>query len=82
MSDHDGGARKAVSLSEIATRVPAVLADLPVIARGVRTGLLPQPNSKQSIGTVFQERAARYGDRVFLQIRRPAADLSRGQRDR
>ena len=68
MSDHDGGARKAVSLSEIATRMPAVLADLPVIARGVRTGLLPQPNSKRSIGVVFQERAARYGDRVFLRF--------------
>ena len=68
MSNHDGGARKAVSLSEIATRVPAVLADLPVIARGVMTGLLPQPNSKRSIGTVFQERAARYGDRVFLKF--------------
>ncbi len=68
MSDHDGGARKAVSLSEIATRMPAVLADLPVIARGVVTGMLPQPNSKRSIGTVFQERAARYGDRVFLKF--------------
>jgi fatty-acyl-CoA synthase len=68
VSNHDGGSRKAVSLSEIATRVPAVLADLPVIARGVMTGLLPQPNSKRSIGTVFQERAARYGDRVFLKF--------------
>jgi fatty-acyl-CoA synthase len=68
VADHDGGARKAVTLSEIATRVPAVLADLPVIARGVVTGLLPQPNSKKSIGTVFQERAARYGDRVFLKF--------------
>jgi fatty-acyl-CoA synthase len=68
MSEHDGGARKAISLSELATRVPAVLADLPVIARGVVTGMLPQPNSKRSIGTVFQERAARYGDRVFLRF--------------
>ncbi len=68
MSDHDGGAREAVSLTEIATRLPAVLADLPVIARGVVTGLLPQPNSKRSIGAVFQERAARYGDRVFLKF--------------
>ena len=52
MSEHDGGARKAVSLTDLATRVPAVLADLPVIARGVMTGLLPQPNSKRSIGTM------------------------------
>jgi len=29
---------------------------------------LVRPNSKKSIGTVFQERAARYGDRVFLRF--------------
>ena len=68
MSDHDGGARRAVSLTDIASRVPGVLADMPVIVRGAVTGLLPQPNSKKSIGTVFQERAARYGDRVFLRF--------------
>ena len=66
MSDHDGGAR--VSLTEIASRVPGVLADMPVIVRGAVTGLLPQRNSKKSIGTVFQERAARYGDRIFLRF--------------
>ena len=66
MSDRDGGARTAVKLTDIASRVPAVLADLPVIARGALTGLLAQPGSKKSIGTVFQERAARYGDRVFV----------------
>ncbi|GFG94857.1 long-chain-acyl-CoA synthetase FadD6 [Mycobacterium timonense] len=68
MSDRDGGARTAVKLTDIASRVPAVLADLPVIARGMLTGLLAQPGSKKSIGTVFQERAARYGDRVFLRF--------------
>jgi fatty-acyl-CoA synthase len=66
VSDHDGGAR--VSLTEIASRVPGVLADMPVIVRGAVTGLLPQRNSRKSIGTVFQERAARYGDRVFLRF--------------
>jgi fatty-acyl-CoA synthase len=68
VSDHDGAARTAVSLAEIATRVPGVVADLPVIVRGVLTGLLAQPNSKKSIGTVFQDRAARYGDRIFLRL--------------
>lgn len=68
MSDRDGGARTAVRLTDIASRVPAVLADLPVIARGVLTGLLAQPGSKKSIGTVFAERAARYGDRIFLRF--------------
>jgi fatty-acyl-CoA synthase len=47
--------------------VPAVLADLPVIVRGAVTGLA-QPGSKKSIGTVFQDRAARYGDRIFLRF--------------
>src|ERR1700761_7566976 len=41
---------------------------MPSIMRGVRTGLLAWPNSKKSIGTVFQERAARYGDHVFLRF--------------
>jgi fatty-acyl-CoA synthase len=57
-----------VRLADIATRVPGVLADLPVILRGTLTGLSAQPNSKKSIGTVFQERAARYADRVFLRF--------------
>lgn len=68
MSDRDGGARTAVKLTDIAFRAPAVLADLPVIVRGAMTGLLAQPGSKKSIGTVFQERAARHGDRVFLRM--------------
>ncbi len=68
MSDRDGGARTAVKLTDIASRVPAVLADLPVIARGLLTGLPVQPGSKKSIGTVFQERAARYGDRIFVRF--------------
>ncbi|OMC53190.1 long-chain-acyl-CoA synthetase [Mycobacterium sp. IS-836] len=65
---NDGGARAAVGLADIAVRAPRVLADLPSIVRGVRTGLLAFPNSKKSIGTVFQDRAARYGDRVFLRF--------------
>ncbi len=67
MSD-DGGARTAVKLTDIAFRVPGVLADLPTIVRGAMTGLLAQPGSKKSIGTVFAERAARYGDRIFLRF--------------
>jgi len=66
--DHDGGTRTAVRLADIATRAPGVLADMPVILRGALTGLLARPSSKKSIGTVFQERAARYGDRIFLKF--------------
>ena len=68
MSDHDGGARTAVSLTDIASQVPGLLADAPVIVRGAMTGLLAQPGSKKSIGKVFQERAARYGDQIFLRF--------------
>jgi fatty-acyl-CoA synthase len=68
VSDHDGGTRAPVGLTDIAFRAPGVLADMPSIMRGVLTGLLASPNSKKSIGTVFQERAARYGDRVFLRF--------------
>ena len=68
MFDHDGGTRTAVRLADLATRAPGVLADMPVILRGALTGLLARPSSKKSIGTVFQERAARYGDRIFLKF--------------
>ncbi|MGO9925936.1 MAG: long-chain-acyl-CoA synthetase FadD6 [Mycobacterium sp.] len=68
MSDHDGRARSAIRLTDIASQVPSVLADVPVIMRGALTGLLARPSSKKSIGTVFQERAARYGDRIFLRF--------------
>ncbi len=68
MSDHEGAARAAVSLSDIASSAPRMLADLPVIVRGTLTGLLATPNSSKSIGTVFQDRAARYADRVFLRF--------------
>jgi fatty-acyl-CoA synthase len=67
VSDHDGGAPTAIRLVDIATRVPALLADLPVMLRGAVTGLA-QPNAKKSIGSVFQDRAARYADRVFLRF--------------
>ncbi|SOJ54276.1 Long-chain-fatty-acid--CoA ligase FadD17 [Mycobacterium simulans] len=68
MSDRDGGARATVKLTDIASRLPGLLVDTPSIVRGVRTGLLNTPTTKVSIGTVFQDRAARYGDRVFLKF--------------
>ncbi|MGH3594589.1 MAG: long-chain-acyl-CoA synthetase FadD6 [Mycobacterium sp.] len=68
MSEHDSGARTSVGLIDIATRVPGVLADMPVMIRGVLTGFLARPTSKTSIGKVFQDRASRSGDRVFLRM--------------
>ncbi len=57
-----------VGLVDIASRIPGVLADVPVIVRGALTGLLARPTSKTSIGKVFQDRAAHYGDRVFIRF--------------
>ncbi|MFZ0903420.1 MAG: long-chain-acyl-CoA synthetase FadD6 [Mycobacterium sp.] len=68
MSEHDSGTRSSVGLLDIAARVPGVLTDVPVMVRGVLTGLLARPTSKTSIGKVFQERAARFGDRVFIRF--------------
>ncbi|CDO90066.1 long-chain-acyl-CoA synthetase [Mycobacterium triplex] len=68
MSDHGGGARGRIRLTDIASGLPGVLADMPAIVRGALTGLLAQPGSHKSIGSVFQERAARYGDKVFLRF--------------
>jgi fatty-acyl-CoA synthase len=68
VSDHDGGARRRIGLTDIALALPGVLADTPVMVRGALTGLLAQPNSHKSIGSVFQDRAARFGDRVFLRF--------------
>jgi fatty-acyl-CoA synthase len=68
VSEHGSGTHSSVGLRDIATQVPGLLADAPVIVRGMLTGLLAQPTSKTSIGKVFQARAARYGDRVFIRF--------------
>jgi len=68
MPEHNSGAQKSVGLLDIASQLPSLLADTPVIVRGVVTGLLARPTSKTSIGKVFQERAAKLGDKVFLRF--------------
>ena len=40
----------------------------PTIVRGVITGFGARPSAKTSIGKVFQDRAARYGDKLFLKF--------------
>ncbi|MGE2719047.1 long-chain-acyl-CoA synthetase FadD6 [Mycolicibacterium celeriflavum] len=62
------GARSSVGLLDIAARVPGLIADVPTILSGVVTGFGARPSAKTSIGKVFQERAARYGDKVFLRF--------------
>jgi fatty-acyl-CoA synthase len=57
-----------VGLTDIAAGLPGLLMDAPIIARGVLTGFLGRRSAKTSIGKVFQDRAARYGDQVFIRF--------------
>lgn len=68
MSEHESGSRSSVGLADLASQIPGLLMDAPVILRGVTTGLLARPTSKTSIGKVFQDRAGRYGDRPFIRF--------------
>lgn len=64
----DDTTRTSVGLLDIATKIPGLLLDAPAIVRGVVTGMGARPTAKTSIGKVFQDRAAQYGDRVFLKF--------------
>src|SRR6201992_3415283 len=68
MSQNNARDHSSIGLIDIATRAPAVLADLPVIARGMLTLVRAQPNFKVSIGKTFQDLAERYGDRIFIRF--------------
>jgi fatty-acyl-CoA synthase len=57
-----------VGLADIAVRLPALVMDAPVVLRGVLTAFLARRSAKRSIGRVFQDRAARYGDHVFIRF--------------
>jgi fatty-acyl-CoA synthase len=60
--------QKTVGLIDIATRLPGLVMDTPAILQGVMTGFLARPSAKTSIGKVFQDRAARYGDNTFIKF--------------
>ncbi|BBY93197.1 long-chain-acyl-CoA synthetase [Mycobacterium gallinarum] len=68
MADQKSGVRSSVGLLDIAARVPHLLMDAPVMLRGAMTGFMARPTAKTSIGKVFQDRAARYGDKPFLRF--------------
>ena len=57
-----------VKLTDIIARLPALVMDAPVVVRGTLTAFLARGSAKQSIGRVFQERAARYGDQIFIRF--------------
>jgi fatty-acyl-CoA synthase len=62
------GEPRSVGLLDLATRLPGLVLDAPVILRAALTGLLARPGSKTSIATVFQDRAAHHGTRTFLRF--------------
>lgn len=66
MTDQNSGTRSSVGLLDIASKVPGLIMDVPTIVRGVVTGFGARPSAKTSIGKVFQDRAARHADNVFL----------------
>jgi fatty-acyl-CoA synthase len=68
MTDEKSGTRSSVGLLDIAARVPGLIMDAPTIMRGVITGFGARPSGKTSIGKVFQERAERHADNVFLKF--------------
>ena len=68
MSEQKSGTRSSVGLLDIAPRLPGLLMDAPAIVRGAVTGFLARPTAKTSIGKVFQDRAARYADNVFIRF--------------
>jgi fatty-acyl-CoA synthase len=68
MSDEKSGTRSSVGLFDIAPRLPGLLMDAPTILRGVITGFGARPTAKTSIGKVFQDRAARYADKIFIKF--------------
>jgi fatty-acyl-CoA synthase len=59
---------ESIGLIDIAKRLPGLAMDAPVIVQGVLTGFMARPSGKTSIGKVFQDRAARYGDHVFIKF--------------
>lgn len=68
MTDQKSGTRSSVGLLDIAAQVPGLILDVPTILRGVVTGFGARPSAKTSIGKVFQERAARHADKLFLRF--------------
>ena len=68
MTDEKSGTRSSVGLLDVATHLPGLLMDLPTILSGVVTGFGARPSAKTSIGKVFQERAARHADKVFINL--------------
>jgi len=68
VSEHNSSDHTSVGLIDIASQVPGLLAGRPGDSPRGGHRLLARPTSKTSIGKVFQDRAARLGDKVFLRF--------------
>ncbi len=62
------GIRQSVGLLDIVTHLPGFVKDAPTILNGVITGFGARPSAKTSIGKVFQDKAARTPDNVFIKF--------------
>ncbi|MFZ2178657.1 MAG: long-chain-acyl-CoA synthetase [Rhodococcus sp. (in: high G+C Gram-positive bacteria)] len=60
-------ARSTITLVDLALRLPAMIPELPLMAKGA-VGLLRTPDAKESVGLVFQRVAAAHPRRDFLRF--------------
>ncbi|MBA0049154.1 long-chain-acyl-CoA synthetase FadD6 [Mycobacteroides sp. LB1] len=61
-------ARERVRLTEVLAQLPGMALDLPILVRGVLSGIKYNPKARWSIGALFADRAAKHADRVFLRF--------------
>jgi hypothetical protein len=73
--------RDRVHLTEVLAQLPGMAWDLPILARGIISGIKSNPKGRWSIGALFAERAAKHADRVFL-VRGHRHHLRAGERHR
>ncbi|KAA0022588.1 long-chain-acyl-CoA synthetase [Antrihabitans cavernicola] len=60
--------RPTIGVVDVVRRLPAMLPDLPGMAMGAANLLLRKPDSKGSVGLVFQRAAQRHPERPFLRF--------------
>ncbi len=60
-------ARSTIGVVDLAKRLPAMIPELPIMAKGV-LGLIRTPDARESIGLVFQRAAAAHPRRTFLRF--------------
>ncbi|WP_222850162.1 long-chain-acyl-CoA synthetase [Allosaccharopolyspora coralli] len=69
VGSEDRSVAQRVHLSDLLRALPAMVPDLPSMARGVFRSATLKPHSENSLGLVFQQRAAEHPQRPFLRFR-------------